>query len=292
MSEIINTKQLGQNVSGQSSASKFNVMDFLGSASSSITDVTSLLGPIGQGLGLFTSLVPGLDGFLKSGFDFSCLGSQAFDKNNLDDCLKDLQNRATVAQNSQDFNKLADLATFCDGVVHESAIEISKYRSGCSKSLRQKFSDAAQSVLDSLDLSKFDAAEVTKHNWDGGAYQGTEYKAKHGGMYSTMDLSKITPEIFNASVVPALTQKALVDGVEPKSYIDLAKNALFPNENLGTGSGSTSGNVPPFAGAVQIGVDENGNIIWSASATNQPQTNTLLYIILAVVAFLIFSKKK
>ncbi|SEF62319.1 hypothetical protein SAMN05421847_0478 [Halpernia humi] len=292
MSEIINSKQLSGNLSGNASTSKFNVSDFLGSSSSSITSVTSLLGPIGQGIGIFANLVPGLDGFLKSGFDFSCLGSQAFDKNNLNDCLKDLQNRATVAQNSQDYNKLAELATFCDGVVRESAIEISRYRSGCSKSLRQKYADAAQSVLDSLDLTKFNATEVTKHNWDGGSYQGTDYKAKQGGMYSTLDLSKITPEIFTSSVVPALTQKALTDGVDPKSYIDLAKNSLFPNENLGSGTGSSTGNVPPFAGAVQIGVDENGNIIWSASATNQPQTNTFLYIILAIVAYLIISKKK
>lgn len=247
----------------------------------------SLLGPLGTGggavLGLGANLIPGLDGFIKNGFDFTCLGKQAFNSDDLSKELNSLNAYATRIKNGED----KDVASFLDVLVriqHESNIEIGKYKSGCSKTTRAKLRDTAQKIYDSIDKSSFDIGTQTLSNWDGQQYQSSKHTVKSGVSSmdnSQMQIGDITPEKFQSVLVPQITEYALANGLDVQSSIESAYTKLF-----GSGGG-------PIFGGIGGGINTNGDWNVGGSLSNK-KDDSMMYILggVALVGVWFLAKRK
>lgn len=251
---------------------------------SSQTSIGALFGPMGMGIGfatgLVTNLIPGLDGFLKNGFDFTCLGSQAFNKQNLDAELQTLSGYANAIKSGADKN----IAEFLDWLMrsyNESNLEIAKYTSGCSKSLRGQLRDAVKKIYDSVDKSNFDISTVTKSAWDGAQYQTAKHTQKSASSTpdnSNIDISTVTEEHFKSVLVPQIQQYALTNGLDVSQAIEQAHTKIF-----GTG----------INGGVTGGVNTNGEW-WVDGSLGNRKDNTMMYVLLGLGALAVWfvTKKK
>lgn len=245
---------------------------------SSLTSIGSLFGPMGAGIGAATgfvsNLIPGLDGFLKNGFDFTCIGSQAFNKSNLDAELQTLSGYANAIKSGADKN----IAEFLDWLMrsfNESNLEIAKYKSGCSKSLRGQLRDAVKKIYDSVDKSKFDISTVTKSAWDGAQYQTLKHTPKTGISSvdnTSIDISTVTEEHFKQVLVPQIQEYALTNGLDVSQAIEQAHTKIF-----GTG----------INGGVTGGVNTNGEW-WVDGSLGNRKDNTGMYILIGLGAFAVW----
>ncbi len=238
--------------------------------------VGSLFGPLGTGagaiLGVGANLIPGLDGFIKNGFDFTCLGKQAFNSDNLTTELNKLSAYAQRIKSGED----KDLAGFLDNlsvIVKESEIEIGRYKSGCSKSTRAKLKDAAQKIYDSIDKSGFDTSVGTHNDWKGIPYNFTLHKLKSGSVSpdsAQIQMQDITPEKFQSVLVPQITEYAIANGLDVQSSIETAYTKLF-----GSGGG-------PVFGGIGGGINTDGEWNVGGSLTNK-KDDSMMYILGGVV---------
>lgn len=244
---------------------------------SSLTSIGSLFGPMGVGIGaatgLVSNLIPGLDGFLKNGFDFTCIGSQAFNKANLDAELQTLSGYANAIKSGSDKN----IGEFLDWLMrsfNESNLEIAKYSSGCSKSLRGQLRDAVKKIYDSVDKSNFDITTVTKSAWDGAQYQTAKHTLKTGSVSldnSSIDISTVTEEHFKQVLVPQIEQYALTNGLDVSQAIEQAHSKIFGSGNGGINGGVTGG------------VNTNGEW-WVDGSLGNRKDNTGMYILIGLGA--------
>lgn len=241
-----------------------------GSGASGITGLLSTLGPIGSGVGMVANLIPGLDGFLENGFDFTCLGGQAYGKNNLNQQLNDLKLTSEKYQNGQITKP--EFLNWLHGTGVDSRKEISRYKSGCSKSLRTKFLEATDGVYNSIDKSDIRTVSGTRQDWKGETVEKVEHFLKEGfqaGSGSNI-LPTITVEQFNREYVPQIQAYALQNGLDQNEAIKTAYDKLFPGSGGWGGSGGVT-------------VNEDGSIDWNVEAGNN-RNNTITYVLLAGAA--------
>ena len=249
-----------------------------GSLLSSLGGLSSLLGPVGSGLSMVSNLIPGLDGFLKNGYDFTCLGSQAFNKGNLDEQLNILKAKSDLAQRDGGVTEIARLLNWCAENVVMSDIEIAKYKSGCSKSLRGKFRQACQDVIDSIPKDNFNVVSSNGKNWDGASFTYVGYQPKNASMQMVGQVPQVTLEQFQNELVPQVKAYAMQNGLNPDEAVQKAYSNLFPNGGIfGTGT-------------ITLG---NEGVDWEVNASNKQKdyTNILLVAVAGLVAFMFFKKK-
>lgn len=233
--------------------------------------VGSLFGPgTGVAAGLISNIIPGLQGFLQNGFDFTCLGAQAYKKADLDRMLNEL--KATADRVTNGSLPMGQFLDHCCDMIHQSNLEIGRYASGCSKSLRTKYRDSAQQVYDSIDKSGFTMSPINKVDWKGGNYVSTVHTPKVGSQTSTGIPQNITLEQFETEYKPQIEAYALQNGLNVDEAIQTAYSNLF-------GGGTYSGGVV---------VNPDGSIDWNVSAGNPKPNNTLTYGLIAVIGFLIY----
>lgn len=249
-----------------------NTSTATGSGASGINGVLSLLGPVGSGLGLVANLIPGLDGFLENGFDFTCIGGQAYDKNNLNQQLNDLK-VASDKYKSGEFTK-ADYLNWLHHASVDSRKEISRYKSGCSKALRQKFLDATDGLYNSIDKSDIRIVAGTRQDWKGETVEKLEHYFKDGvsGSANSNQLPTITEAQFYSEYVPQIQAYALQNGLDQNEAVKTAYEKLFPGSGGWGGSGGVT-------------VNEDGSIDWNVEAGNN-RNNTMTYVLLAGAALL------
>ncbi|HAO06541.1 MAG TPA: hypothetical protein DCQ50_06015 [Chryseobacterium sp.] len=232
-----------------------------------LTSVGSSLGPIGAALGFVSNLIPGLDGFLSNGMDFSCLGSQAYNSNDYNNHLN------SVKAELQKFDKttlqgVADCANYLQRVIKEGEIEIGKYRSGCSKNLRRKMNSDCQSILDGIDKSMFETFTETSKTWDNQPYSYTAYRPKAGAT-ATPFSTEITQQQYEQVKLQVQTY-ASQNGLDYSEAMQQVDSKLFPN------------GFPSWH--INAGSDGSGGVDWEVSAGNK-KPNYIGYAILAACAF-------
>lgn len=91
--------------------------------------------------------------------DLSCLGSQAFNKSDLEMFINDINQKFAGVKTSSD---LASILTYCNYKIAESVKEIASFRSQCSKDYRQQYIDNVKQVMSSFDLSKFSTRTISE----------------------------------------------------------------------------------------------------------------------------------
>ena len=241
-----------------------------GAGAAGVSGLLGLLGPVGAGVGMVANLVPGLDGFLENGFDFTCLGGQAYDKNELNRQLNELKITAEKYKNGQTTKPEFLNWLHWSGV--DSRKEISRYRSGCSKSLRTKFLEATDGVYNSIDKSDIRTVSGTRQDWKGETVEKLEHYLKDGVLSSgnSNQLPTITVEQFNSEYVPQIQAYALQNGLDQNEAVKTAYDKLFPGSGGWGGSGG-------------VVLNEDGTIDWNVEAGNN-RNNTMTYILLAGVA--------
>lgn len=246
-----------------------------GISAASLAAVGSLFGPLGTAVGAAAGLIPGLDGFLANGFDFTCLGAQAYNNNDHKQFLARLQSKVSgVDQNSID--SVNELVNWLCVEIAISDAEISKFKSGCSKSMRGKYKEACQDALNKI-LAAFDYTETTvSGNYHAGSFSGVGYhlNAAKGVGVPADTFANMTPEKFETELKPQIEAYALQNGLDVQQTIQTAYSKLFPNGGI-YGGGSIGGD----------GWEVNG------SFGNQP-TNWGGYAILAAAGFAVYKLLK
>ena len=248
-----------------------------GGALGGLGSLASLFGPIGAGLGVVQNLIPGLDGFLQNGFDFTCIGSQAFNKGDLDQKLNELKSEAEKGKSS--VAAMGQLLYYLYDNIQLSNIEISRYSSGCSKSLRTKFRDSCQQIFDSIDKSNFTVTSWENTDWKGQKYTVPGFTPKTAGTVEMTNFSSVTPEIFETQIKPEAIKYALANNLNPTEVVSQVEKKLFPNG---------------FGGSGGVVLNEDGSVDWSVQAgnTNKPDYVKISLIGLAVLVAYKFLIKK
>ena len=249
-----------------------------GGALGGLGSLASLFGPIGAGLGVVSNLIPGLDGFLQNGFAFSCLGSQAFNKGDMDALLNELKRRGEAVKGGT----LDQMCGFMDYVldnIHICDLEIGKYRSTCSKNLRSKLKESYQQVYDSVSKESMRLEPVIRTDWEGIQYSSFTHREIKGGGIPNIALENVTPEMFESQIKPEAIKYALANNLNPTEVLSQVEKKLFPN-----GVGGSGGVV----------LNEDGTIDWSVQAgnTNKPDYVKISLIALAVLVAYKFLIKK
>lgn len=227
------------------------------------------LGPIGAALGIVANLIPGLDGFLKNGMDFTCLGSQAYNSTDYNNHLN------SVKAELQKFDKTtmqgaADCANYLARVIKEGEIEVGKYRSGCSKNLRLKMNSDCQAILDGIDKSNFETFTESSKTWDNQPFSYTAYRPKAGSAGTATPFStEITQQQYEQVKLQVQTYAAQ-NGLNYDESMSQVDAKLFPN------------GFPSWH--INAGSDGSGGVDWEVSAGNK-KPNYLGYAILGACAF-------
>ena len=240
--------------------------------------LAGLLGPIGAALGVVPNLIPGLDGFLQNGFAFSCLGSQAFNKGDMDSLLNELKRRAEAVKGGT----VDQMCGFMDYVldnIHICDLEIGKYRSTCSKNLRSKLKETYQQLYDSVSKESMRLEPVIRTDWEGIQYSSFTHREIKGGGVPNTALENITPELYQTQVKPEAIKYALANNLNPTEVVSQVEKKLFPNG---------------FGGSGGVVLNGDGTIDWSVQAgnTNKPDYVKISLIGLAVLVAYKFLIKK
>ena len=241
-----------------------------------LSGLGSLFGPAGTGIGIVAGLIPGLEGFLKNGFDFSCLGGQAFDKGKLDAKLQELKQRTDKAQTS--VSEMAKFLSICYDEIQQSNLEIGRYQSGCSKSLRTKYRDACQSIFDSIDKSIFIESEHIGLDWKGTQYPAKNYTPKSGAVLGQNSVASVVPtkQEFE-SAIPEMREFALKNNLNPDEVIEKAHQNFFGL---------------PWGGGINGGINTDGEWHVEGSAGTKNDNTSMYLLIAGAVAFAFVMMKK
>lgn len=238
------------------------------------TNTTGASGSLVNGL---LSLVPGggaaasllgagfmesVNGFIQSGFDFTCLGAQSYKKSDLD------RDTAAIQMEMQKLTTgtAKDVEAFLnrysrDIVVIQYDID-NRLRSGCSKTLEGKRREVYQQSLDAV-LSK---VQTSKKMVSFSDYKGQQQMAFEYTVLDSAGTAQITgleiPQDFKNQYGAQINEYAAVNGLNPNDVMNQAYQTYLAN-----GGGIT--------GTVSIG--ENG-VDWEVTAGNKRPDYTILII--------------
>lgn len=152
------TKGIGTKADGTKKSTLGTLIDGLTKGGSK-SKILNALGNL-SGVPLLTKLIPGFDGFIKNGFKFSCLGSQAVSQKDVQSRLTELEQK-TAGVDLSNPNALNNFRNDLEGTKGYFQGEIGKLKSACSKKNTQIIIDAYQNVINSLPAVESSLAQTT-----------------------------------------------------------------------------------------------------------------------------------
>ncbi|RKS98240.1 hypothetical protein [Chryseobacterium defluvii] len=243
-----------------------------------------LLGGVTKFIGSLAGkgMIESISGFIKSGFKFSCLGSQAFTKSTLDENLNALQT-AVNGVNWDNISSVQSLADYCTYAIAVSTKAVGKYKSACSKSLREKLMEAQQNALTKI-TEAYDFTTESKSaqdQWEGDiTYTRYIISGKVGAtpavtVPTSSQLQTEVPQGFITQYIDQIKSEATQAGIP---YTDDLLKQVYQDQVSKNGT---------WPWDVSIGTDDGGNIGGTINFGNQPN-NMMPLIILGGIGLLAY----
>lgn len=235
-------------------------------------------------------------------FRWSCLGKQAFNKNDYDYWVGIANQKLNE---SKDEKSLVDLLIFLETGAIESDIEIGGYRSACSKELRGKYRDYLRGMQERI-LDKMNP--ILGHTMEQGVnYSGQRYSYRKFFIKNEAYIEPVSPPITDYPITAMPVNEGNDLGIldEDGGLLDIKGNLLPIDPALYT---------PGFVAPISEGtipeleiIKNNGKDTWSiggngrtndgvnwqigASKDNDDDTMTLVLLgLLGLVAYKVFVK--
>lgn len=220
-----------------------------------------------------------ISNFLKSGK--WCIGNQAYDQGTVDYFTKELKSKSELVKQN-DTKSFQDFVNYLSFIIACFDYEITQV-GGCSKETAQGLRKLYQDVFDSL-KSNFPANYTTEKSSDVFVKTKRTHEFTKYIFSSNLQNQQIMPTSTTTPVSPVLTpsqaEQILNDSTMLNAFTQ--QTGLQPSEVVQNLKSVVDGN---------MGVRyENGQIIWSASATNTPQRNNALTYGLLIIAGLVAYK--
>jgi len=249
---------------------------------------TGLLGGVTKIIGSLVgkNLVSSISGFIKSGFKFSCLGSQAFTKSTLDENLNLLQTNVN-AVNWDNISSVQSLSDFCTYAISVSTKAVQNYKSACSKSLREKLMEAQQGALTKI-TEAYDFTTESKSaqdQWEGDITYTRYIITNKVGASPTINVpttGSVTgpvPADFIAQFAEQVKAEASTAGIP---YTDALMSQVYQDQVSKNGA---------WPWDISIGGGSDGTIGGTVNFGNQPN-NMMPIVIMGGVGFLLYKMLK
>ncbi len=269
----------------------FDISGFLGGGTSSnsgglnIVDAGLNAIPFGSTIANGLESLMGFDvtgqisNFLKTGK--WCIGNQAYDQGTVDYFTKELKSKSELVKQN-DKKSFQDFVNYLSFTISCFDYEITQV-GGCSKETAQGLRKLYQDVFDSL-KPNFPANYTTEKSSDVFVKTKRTHEYTKYIFSSNLQTVQIMPTLNNTPVSPALTPAQAEQILNDSAMLNQfsAQTGLQPSEVVQNLKAVVDGS---------MGVRyENGQIIWSASATNAPQQNNALTYGLLIIAGLVAYK--
>lgn len=268
-----------------------DISDFFGDGASSTSGDLNVIDTGLNAIPFGSTIVNGLETFM--GFDLTgqisnflksgkwCIGNQAYDQGTVDYFTKELKSKSELVKQN-DTKSFQDFINYLSFTIACFDYEITKV-GGCSKETAQGLRDLYQKTFDGL-KSNFPANYTTEKSSDVFVKTKRTHEYTKYIFSSNLQIQQIMPTLNSAPVSPVLTpaqaEQILNDSAMLNQFTQ--QTGLQPSEVVQNLKAVVDGN---------MGVRyENGQIIWSASATNAPQQNNVLTYGLLIIAGLVAYK--
>ena len=220
-----------------------------------------------------------ISNFLKSGQ--WCIGKQAYDQGTVDYFTKELKSKSELIKQN-DTKSFQDFVNYLSFTISCFDYEITQV-GGCSKTTAQGLRDLYQKTFDGL-KPNFPANYTTEKSSEVFVKTKRTHEYTKYIFSSNLQIQQIMPTLNNSVVVPTLTPSQAEQILNDSAMLNqfTQQTGLQPSEVVQNLKSVVDGN---------MGVRyENGQIIWSASATNAPQQNNALTYGLLILAALVAYK--
>lgn len=219
-----------------------------------------------------------ISNFLKSGK--WCIGNQAYDQGTVTYFTKELKEKSELVK-KDDIKSFENFINYLSFIISALDYEITKV-GGCSKETAQGLRDLYQKTFDGL-KPNFPANYTTEKSSD------VFVKTKRTHEYTKYNFSTL----LNTPVMPTVNTQTTSPTLTPSQAEQILNNSEMLNQFTQQTGLQTTDVVQNLKAVVDgnMGVRyENGQIIWSASATNAPQQNNALTYGLLIIAGLVAYK--
>lgn len=219
-----------------------------------------------------------ISNFLKSGK--WCIGNQAYDQGTVTYFTKELKEKSELVK-KDDIKSFENFINYLSFIISALDYEITKV-GGCSKETAQGLRDLYQKTFDGL-KPNFPANYTTEKSSD------VFVKTKRTHEYTKYNFS--TP--LNTPVMPTVNTQTTSPTLTPAQAEQILNDSAMLNQFTQQTGLQTTDVIQNLKAVVDgnMGVRyENGQIIWSASATNAPQQNNALTYGLLIIAGLVAYK--
>lgn len=220
-----------------------------------------------------------ISNFLKSGQ--WCIGNQAYDQGTVDYFTKELKSKSELVKQN-DTKSFQDFVNYLSFIISCYDYEITQV-GGCSKTTAQGLRKLYQDVFDSL-KPNFPSNYTTEKSSDVFVKTKRTHEYTKYLFSSNLQNQQIMPTFNNSVAVPVLTPSQAEQILNSPEMLNqfTQQTGLQSSEVVQNLKAVVDGN---------MGVRyENGQIIWSASATNAPQQNNALTYGLLIIAGLVAYK--
>ncbi|MPL56020.1 hypothetical protein SDC9_01502 [bioreactor metagenome] len=268
-----------------------DISDFFGSGSSSTSGGLNIVDAGLDAIPFASTIANGLESFM--GFDLTgqisnflksgqwCVGNQAYDQGTVDYFTKELKSKSELVKQN-DTKSFQDFVNYLSFTIACFDYEITQV-GGCSKTTAQGLRDLYQKTFDGL-KPNFPANYTTEKSSDVFVKTKRTHEFTKYIFSSNLQTQQIMPTLNTTSVPPVLTpaqaEQILNDSTMLNAFTQ--QTGLQPSEVVQNLKSVVDGN---------MGVRyENGQIIWSASATNAPRQNNALTYGLLIIAGLVAYK--
>lgn len=219
-----------------------------------------------------------ISNFLKSGK--WCIGNQAYDQGTVTYFTKELKEKSELVK-KDDIKSFENFINYLSFIISALDYEITKV-GGCSKETAQGLRDLYQKTFDGL-KPNFPTNYTTEKSSD------VFVKTKRTHEYTKYNFS--TP--LNIPVMPTVNTQTTSPTLTPAQAEQILNDSAMLNQFTQQTGLQTTDVIQNLKAVVDgnMGVRyENGQIIWSASATNAPQQNNALTYGLLIIAGLVAYK--
>lgn len=268
-----------------------DISDFFGTGSSSTSGGLNIVDAGLDAIPFASTIANGLESFM--GFDLTgqisnflksgqwCIGNQAYDQGTVDYFTKELKSKSELVKQN-DTKSFQDFVNYLSFTITCFDYEITQV-GGCSKKTAQGLRDLYQKTFDGL-KPNFPANFTTEKSSDVFVKTKRTHEYTKYIFSSNLQTVQIMPTSNTTPVSPSLT---------PAQAEQILNDSAMLNQ-LSAQTGLQTSEVVQNLKAVvdgSMGVRyENGQIIWSASATNAPQQNNALTYGLLIIAGLVAYK--
>lgn len=268
-----------------------DISDFFGTGSTSTSGGLNIVDAGLDAIPFASTIANGLESFM--GFDLTgqisnflksgqwCIGNQAYDQGTVDYFTKELKSKSELVKQN-DTKSFQDFVNYLSFTIACFDYEITQV-GGCSKTTAQGLRDLYQKTFDGL-KPNFPANYTTEKSSDVFVKTKRTHEFTKYIFSSNLQTQQIMPTLNNTPVSPILT---------PAQAEQILNDSAMLNQFTQQTGLQTSEVVQNLKAVVDgnMGVRyENGQIIWSASATNAPQQNNALTYGLLIIAGLVAYK--